>query len=84
MRLLRFCQVTFILGTIIIWGIKWGIRPYFHCGPALTFFWGIAPNLLGSFLLPFGGYWFFKEAYRLVFSHSVQDVLCTILLSAGL
>lgn len=25
-----------------------------------TFFLGIAPNLVGSFLIPFGAYWFFS------------------------
>lgn len=30
------------------------------------FFWGIAPNLFGSFLIPFAAYWFFNGRNSLV------------------
>ena len=49
-----------IAGTLIIWAIKFIIRPGHLGGSLLDFFWGIAPNFLGSFLIPFGAYWFFS------------------------
>lgn len=49
-----------ITGTLIIWSIKSGIRPYYEFHQPISFFLGIAPNLLGSFLIPFGACWFFS------------------------
>ena len=57
MTLKQMCKYTLVTGAIIIEGIKWGIRPYFHFSQPIKYFFGIAPNLLGSFLLPFGCYW---------------------------
>ena len=48
-----------ISGTLIIWAIKYIIRPMHIFDGATLFFFNIAPNLLGSFLIPFGAYWFF-------------------------
>jgi VanZ like family len=53
-----------ISGTLLIWTIKWGIRPYVDAGAGWQFFLGIAPNLLGCFLLPFGAHWFFERIFR--------------------
>lgn len=52
-------------GTLLIWAIKFIIRPYVHIPPAYKLLAGIAPNLLGSFLLPFGACWFFQRFFRL-------------------
>lgn len=54
-----------IAGTLLIWLIKYGLRPNIVFPDLISFFLGIAPNLLGSFLLPFGACWFFggKESY---------------------
>jgi hypothetical protein len=49
-----------IIGTIIIWIIKFGIRPFQVFSGPVEFFLGIAPNLIGSFLIPFGACWFFS------------------------
>jgi len=49
-----------IAGTLIIWAIKYAIRPYGEWHQPMMFLWGIAPNLLGSFLIPFGACWFFS------------------------
>ena len=49
-----------ITGALVIWLIKFGIRPFCDFGHPTTFFLGIAPNLLGSFLIPFGACWFFS------------------------
>ena len=59
MALKRLCRKTVITGTLMIWIIKFAVRP-FHLWDAAAFFWGIAPNLIGSFLIPFGAYWFFS------------------------
>ena len=48
-----------ITGTLLIWSIKFIIRPMEMFNSPVTFFLNIAPNLLGSFLIPFGAYWFF-------------------------
>jgi VanZ like family len=52
-------------GTLLIWTIKYGLRPNIVFPELITFFLGIAPNFLGSFLLPFAACWFFggKERY---------------------
>ncbi len=49
-----------IWGTLLIWMIKFIIRPLHLVEEPATFFLGIAPNLFGSFLIPFGAYWFFS------------------------
>ncbi len=51
-------RLVVILGALVILAIKWIIRPNcIHCPGAVKYFLGIAPNLLGSFLLPFGCHW---------------------------
>ena len=49
-----------ITGTLVIWFIKYLLRPLDLFDGPVKFFLGIAPNLLGSFLIPFGAYWFFS------------------------
>ena len=49
-----------ITGTLVIWFIKYILRPMELFDGPVKFFLGIAPNLLGSFLIPFGAYWFFS------------------------
>ena len=60
MELKQISKWIVISGSIIIWIIKFGIRPFHIHYEPLKFFLGIAPNLFGSFLIPFGGYWFFS------------------------
>jgi hypothetical protein len=50
-------------GTLLIWVIKFIIRPAQLVSPPFDFVLGIAPNLLGSFLLPFGAYWLGDNKY---------------------
>ncbi len=59
MELKQLCKWVVICGTLLIWAIKLIIRPL-QIWQDASFFWGIAPNLIGSFLLPFGAYWFFS------------------------
>lgn len=78
MELKRICRWTVIAGTLLIWLIKFGIRPYYDLGQPINFFMGIAPNLFGSFLIPFGAYWFFSGrnflAARVFRIHSLADL----------
>ncbi len=53
----QFCKYTVLFGAVIIETLKWGIRPNFHFSEPTRFLLGIAPNLLGAFLLPLGCYW---------------------------
>lgn len=65
MYLKNISKWTVITGTLLIWIIKFIIRPYIHIPHALKHLVGFAPNLIGSFLLPFGACWFFKRFFRL-------------------
>ena len=65
MTLKIFCKYTLISGAVTIETIKWVIRPNIHPSQPLIFILGIAPNLLGSFLLPFGGYWLLSRYINL-------------------
>ena len=60
MELKLISKWTVISGTLIIWAIKFIIRPLHLFDDPAKFFLGIAPNLFGSFLIPFGAYWFFS------------------------
>jgi hypothetical protein len=60
------CKWFVISGTLIIWAIKYIVRPLNLFDEPVKFFLGIAPNLLGSFLIPFGAYWFFSERNFLI------------------
>ena len=60
MELKQISKSFVIAGTIIIWAIKYFIRPMQVFDTSFSFFLNIAPNLLGSFLIPFGAYWFFS------------------------
>lgn len=55
-----------IFGTLLIWLIKFVVRPLHLAEGGPAFFLGIAPNLIGSFLIPFGAYWFFCGRDHLV------------------
>lgn len=60
MELKRISKRLVIIGTLIIWAIKFIIRPLSLFDDPIRFFLNIAPNLFGSFLIPFGAYWFFS------------------------
>lgn len=55
-----------VTGTLIIWIIKYLVRPMHLFDEPTRFFLNIAPNLLGSFLIPFAAYWFFSGRNFLV------------------
>jgi hypothetical protein len=66
MELKRISKRLVIAGTLLIWIIKFIIRPLYMVHDPMLFFLGIAPNLFGSFLIPFGAYWFFSGRNFLV------------------
>lgn len=88
MELRQISKWAVITGTIIIWIIKFGIRPlHLFDGPG-KFFLGIAPNLIGSFLIPFGAYWFFSGKKflmaRIFRIHSLNDLRIVCFIGFGL
>lgn len=66
MELKQISKWFVITGSLIIWLIKYLIRPLQLFDDPTRFFLNIAPNLLGSFLIPFGAYWFFSGRNYLV------------------
>jgi hypothetical protein len=60
MELKTLCRWFVITGALVIWSIKFAIRPNYHFEEPARLVLGIAPNLLGSFLIPFGAYWLFS------------------------
>ncbi len=69
-----YCKWVVISGALLIWTIKLAIRPYHLLDDQLKFFWGIAPNLIGSFVIPFAVYWFFTGK-RFFVTHVVRFYL---------
>ncbi len=82
MALKTFCKYVVIFGTLVIWAVKLGIRPYFHFGQPTQFLLGVIPNLLGSFLLPFGCCWLLGRYINLHNANVFKQfgALCFILL----
>ena len=66
MELKQISKWFVITGAIIIWTIKFIVRPLQLFEGPMQFFLNIAPNLLGSFLIPFAAYWFFTGRNYLV------------------
>lgn len=61
---MRYISKRLVIGgTLLIWAIKFIVRPAQFVSPPFDFVLGIAPNLLGSFLLPFGAYWLGESRY---------------------
>ena len=61
MELKQVSKWLVITGTLIIWTIKYIIRPLNFFDDPGKFFLGIAPNLFGSFLIPLQPIGFFQE-----------------------
>ena len=58
-----FFKWLVITGTLVICLIKFLVRPFYPGNDGFLFFLNIAPNLLGSFLIPFGVYWLYSYSY---------------------
>ncbi len=74
----QFCKIIVIAGTLLIWTIKWLIRPYIHLTQPTKYFLGIAPNLIGAFLLPMGCNWLLYKFIDLsnVYTLKLFTALC--------
>lgn len=88
MELKRISRRLVIAGTLLIWIIKFIVRPLYPVHDPVLFFLGIAPNLLGSFLIPFGAYWFFGGrdfwVARLFRIQSAYDLQLVCLMGMGM
>lgn len=71
-----YSRVFVICGTLLIWIIKFFIRPFHLYANWLSSFVGFAPNLIGTFLLPFGACWLFKK-YFLMRDYFEVKLTCT-------
>ena len=60
MELRRISKWIVIAGALLIFLVKFVIRPMYHPGQSMNFFLGVAPNLFSSFLVPFIAFWFFS------------------------
>ena len=78
MEIKRISKWVVIIDALIILSIKFGFRPLIDFDQPMKFILGIAPNLLGSFLIPFGACWFFsgKEFWiaKIFRIHSLSDL----------
>ncbi len=88
MELKQISKRIVIAGTLLIWLIKYLIRPLQPFEGPGTFFLGVTPNFFGSFLVPFGACWFFSGSnYRLarIFHiHSDYDLRQVCILGFGM
>jgi hypothetical protein len=64
MHLKHVSKWVVISGTLLIWSVKFLLRPFVHIPVSLKPFVGLAPNLVGSFMLPFGACLFFQRFFR--------------------
>ncbi|HYC39717.1 MAG TPA: hypothetical protein VEB63_04450 [Chitinophagaceae bacterium] len=60
MELKPVCRWIVLAGALLIWTIKFAVRPFEAYDDSFRFFLNIAPNLFGSFLIPFAAYWLFS------------------------
>src|SRR4030095_13773610 len=61
----NYSRLVVVSGTLLIWTIKFLVRPWHLYSDGLTDVVGFAPNLIGSFLLPFGAYRLFRKYFLL-------------------
>ncbi len=78
MALRRISKLIVLAGTLLIWLIKFVIRPMHDLGQPMNFLLGVAPNLFSSFLIPFVAFWFFTGKdfliARIFRIHSLADL----------
>ena len=71
-QLKNYSRILVISGTLLIWLIKFLIRPFDLYADWLSPLVGFAPNLIGTFLLPFGAYWLFKKYFLMRNNYEVK------------
>lgn len=62
MQLRNYCKWIVIVGTLLIWVIKFGIRPYVPLDPSAKFIAGVSPNFFAAFLIPFAAHWLYTHS----------------------
>src|SRR5215470_16005504 len=65
MTLKHYSKYAVIMGTLVIWLVKFIVRPYVPISFYLQPLVDVMPNFIGSFLIPFGVCWFFTKYFRL-------------------
>lgn len=71
-QLKNYSRIIVISGTLLIWLIKFLIRPFDLYADWMSPFIGFAPNLIGTFLLPFGAFWLFKKYFLMRNNYEVK------------
>ena len=88
MEIKKISKQFLVAGTILIWTIKFLVRPLHAFDQPMSFFLGIAPNLFGAFLIPFGAYWLFSGKdflmARIFRLHSNYDLRLVCLMGMGM
>lgn len=65
MQLKNYSRAIVVFCTLLILAIKYVIRPHVHIPGGLQVIVDFAPNLLGSFMLPFGVSWWLGRFFRI-------------------
>ena len=88
MEIKQISKRLVIAGSLLILSIKLIIRPFYLSDDPARFFLGIAPNLFGSFLIPFAAYWLFNgkdfSIARIFKIQSLYDLRAVCLIGLGL
>jgi len=88
MEIKQISKRLVIAGSLLILAIKLIIRPFYLTDDVTKFFLGIAPNLFGSFLIPFAAYWFFNgkdfSIARIFGRQSLYDLRLVCLVGLGM
>jgi hypothetical protein len=88
MEIKQFSKRLVIAGALLILAIKLIIRPLYLPDDAAKFFLGIAPNLFGSFLIPFAACWLFSiknfPVTRVFKIESLYDLRLVCLMGLGM
>ncbi len=77
MSLKNLSKCIVIACTILILLVKFYIRPYVHIAANMQLFIDVAPNLGGTFLLPFAACWLLKKYFPMKNNFDVK-VICFI------
>ncbi len=76
MSLKKTSRWVMVAGTLLILIIKLLVRPFVVIDPGFKPLVGLAPNLIGSFLLPFGACCFFQRIFRLETATDLNVTCC--------
>lgn len=66
-----------IIGILVIWTVKIFIRPFVPLSGIWQLFVDVIPNLIGTFLLPFGAWWWFKKIFGMSTNFSIRFTCLT-------